>query len=840
MNVSKTLRWSAFTAPLSALFMAAPAVMMPLAGWSQTVEEVTVTARRRDENAQDIPVAVASFDADFLEKQGINNTKDILKLVPGVTFDQSFSSNDTRISIRGINSSRGRTSVAVLVDGIDVSGESVTVGGGSSLLNTSLLDLERVEIVKGPQSALYGRSAFAGAINYITKKPSLDKTDITISGDYGTDDTYNMKGTISGPVIPGVLALGFTAASSQSDGYYSNKVNGQDLNGYDNKGLRFSALWTPSDTLEIEPSISYQDNQADPRAVYKVADANTFYDVNGTQLPSSTTAATAPPNGYGNWLGTVGNGHESKVRFSNSTVENRKFTGSEDKQWLAALKVGWDLGSTTLRSKTSYLHNESEINEDVDFQDGLGTFIPDPFGPGSSSNFSIANEFFDDTDTNQFNQEFTLESNDWDRGSWLVGAQYYHEDVDNKDNSLGWYNDFDNLNALGFFCGSPYDPNFGGPFPCNSEQAASNTQGTKTISRDTDSYSLFAQLSYDLTDKLTATVEGRWIKDEIEVKTNTKFSRVNQYFFALNEKGNFKDDTNTREFNPRFALDYKMTDDMMFYGSVARGTKPGGYGTAQFARPELSELDPEKLWAYEVGTKTEWFDNTLRANVALFFNDYDDRQIGVTVDDPEAAGFPAAGIVNAGTSQTQGMEVDLQWLATDYLTLGLGYALISAEWTDYDYRDIRAEAGRSVTAKDRSICDSNGDCDGADVAGVPDNSVMLMSDYRRPLGGTGMDLFVNANAVWEDKRALNDAKKTAYVDSHWTVDTQVGVEAERWSAMLFVTNLFDDDTVAWAQGQQPDFRDGNWNNGQPRDDAVFGFLPDPRIVGMRASYKFGN
>ena len=100
----------AMTAPLSMAVIAAPAVMMPLKGWSQTIEEVTVTARRREENAQEIPVAVASFDADFLEKQGVINTKDVLNLVPGVNFDQSFSSNDTRIGIRGINSSRGRTS----------------------------------------------------------------------------------------------------------------------------------------------------------------------------------------------------------------------------------------------------------------------------------------------------------------------------------------------------------------------------------------------------------------------------------------------------------------------------------------------------------------------------------------------------------------------------------------------------------------------------------------------------------------------------------------------------------------------------------------------------------
>jgi outer membrane receptor protein involved in Fe transport len=150
---------------LPAFVIVAPATFAPQDGWAQQIEEVTVTARRSEENAQDIPVAVVSVGSEFIEKQNISATADIVKLAPGVQFDQSFTSNDTRISIRGVNSSRGRASVAVLVDGVDVSGESITVGGGSSSLNTRLLDLERVEIVKGPQSALYGRSAFAGAIN---------------------------------------------------------------------------------------------------------------------------------------------------------------------------------------------------------------------------------------------------------------------------------------------------------------------------------------------------------------------------------------------------------------------------------------------------------------------------------------------------------------------------------------------------------------------------------------------------------------------------------------------------------------------------------------------------
>ena len=278
--------------------LAVPAVLLPAVGWSQQIEEVTVTARRREEDTQDVPIAIASFSQEFIEKQGVVSTEDVVKLVPGVQFDQGFSAADTRISIRGINNERGRASVAQLIDGIDISGENVTAGGGGSLLNTTLLDLERVEVIKGPQSALYGRNAFAGAINYVTVKPDLEEFQIEAQVDAAEYSTGKVKGAVSLPVIPGVVAVRINAGALTSDGYYNNNIidnavdpgNTQDLNGYDNKGARFAALITPSENLEIEAAVTWSQNKSDPRAVAKVANANTFYDSEGNVLPGVHSA----------------------------------------------------------------------------------------------------------------------------------------------------------------------------------------------------------------------------------------------------------------------------------------------------------------------------------------------------------------------------------------------------------------------------------------------------------------------------------------------------------------------------------------------------------------------
>jgi len=822
------------------VLVAPPALLLPQAGWSQEVAEILVTTRRRVENLQEIPVAVAAFDADMIEKQAISDTADVAKLVPGVQFDQSFSAADTRITIRGINSERGRTSAAVLVDGIDVTGENITAGGGSSLLNTRLLDLERVEVVKGPQSALYGRNAFAGAISYVTRQPSMDDVEAKVFADLGDYSTYDLRGSVSGPLIAGKLALGLNAGTYSTDGYYTNNNPSEpaanvDLNGEDSDGVRLVALFTPTDTLSITGSISYNETESRPRAVVKVANANTFY-LMGQELPAGTQPEfTLQGNmDFGQWLGTVGSVAESDINLSLSERTNAPFAGSTDETVLAYAKVDWEVADYRLKSLTSYLSNDATLQEDAEYQDGTGTFF-------SGVGLSLDNDYQDATDTRYFNQEFTLESINWERGFWLVGVAGFWEDTDNTDSSLGWYNDPNLVFAPGI-CGS-------GVFQAACSYAASAAAGIppKTTERKTTSYSVFGLVGLDLTDQLRLTLEGRYIDDDIEVTTNTAIDRVSQYILNVPIDFSFgappvlpaRDEQSSSTFNPRAALDYRLTDDVMLYGSVAKGTKPAGFGTAQFATPQNARIDQEKLWAYELGAKTGWFEGKLLANAALFFNQYEDKQVGVTVTDPNT-GWPAAGIVNAAESQAKGIEVDLLWRPIEPLSLGLGYAYTDAEWTDFNYTDIRASSG-GVNEKDMAICgNAEGNCEDAYVAGIPENALLLTANWTAPLTGN-LQWFVNAGAQYQDKRALFDRVNTAFVDAYWNVDAQLGLEvAESWTVEVYATNLFDDDTVRWAQGYQ-DFRDGMYggsNGGEPRDETVFAFLPPPRIVGLRATYRF--
>jgi len=858
-----TLRARHYLFTAFAVALGIPVFLAPVAGWAQ-IEEIVVTSRKKAENLQEIPLSVAAFDSATIEKLGLSSTADITKLIPGVQFDQAFSAADTRISIRGINSTRGRTSVAILVDGVDVSGENVTSGGGSSLLNSRLLDLERVEVVKGPQSALYGRNAFAGAINYITKQPSMDGLRVTSYADLVANYAiYDVRGSISGPVIDNTLALSLNAGSYKSDGYYDNHnptdpVANVGLGGGESNGLRLSALWTPTESVNVTANVSYSENESEPRAVTKVANANTFYKTVRDEFNVPIRVDTLPPgtppsytddgtgNGvmdFGHWLGTVGSVDENGVNLSRSYRNDAPFLGSSDDTLLAYVKVDWTGNLVTVKSQTSLLHNEAWLHEDVDFQDGVGTPL---FRNGVNSFGSLDNDYLDETDTQYVEQEFTIESSGWDRGRWLVGASGFWERTENQDKSLFWLNAPNVADAFPTFC-EALEPL---QAACSYRDSFRLGALPKETNRDTDSYSVFALVGFDITDQLQVTAEARYIKDDITVSTNTTVDRVSQALLAF--PPDFENlvevqyplpatDSQTSDtINPRLAVDYRLTDDVLLYVSAAKGTKPAGFGTAQFAVPQLTRIEQEELWGYEVGAKTQWLDNKLRANAALFFNDYSNRQVGVTVSS-ELSGYPSAGVVNAGAAETKGIELDLLWSPLEGLNLALAYAYTDAEWTDFNYTKIRAIRGDIPTNKDRAICGNlAGDCSGAPMSGVPEHSAAVQASYTASLTET-IEWFVNATGQYDSKRSLGDQINTAYVDANFIADAQIGIQTDDWSVQLYADNVFDDDTVRWGQRYQ-DFRDGMYGGtgAQPRDEVVFAFLPPPRVVGVRASYRFGE
>jgi outer membrane receptor protein involved in Fe transport len=229
------------------------------------IDEIIVTARKKEENLQDIPVSVTAFTRDSIERRGIRRIGDIAKLTPSLQFDESFAQSDTRIVIRGLSPTRGRQNVAVLVDGIDLSSEAITSSGGSLLINQRLLDVERIEVVKGPQIALFGRAAFNGALQYVTKRPS-DEFEADVRVEANGENQYNADASVSFPVLGEALGLRINGSVWDEQGFYDNELTGNSVGDQEGWGLALSTRSAFENGLVFNLRAEYTADEGRPSA----------------------------------------------------------------------------------------------------------------------------------------------------------------------------------------------------------------------------------------------------------------------------------------------------------------------------------------------------------------------------------------------------------------------------------------------------------------------------------------------------------------------------------------------------------------------------------------------
>jgi iron complex outermembrane receptor protein len=244
-------------------------VGIPTVGMAQ-IDEIVVTTRKRAENLQDVPISVQAFTADEIQREGITGIADIAKYSPSVGFDIGYNPTDTRVSIRGLSASLGRSNVAFLVDGIDVTTENLIAAGSGLLANRRLLnDVERIEVVKGSQSALYGRAAFAGAISYTTREPG-DELEGNFRLDAGDDGYFEVAGALGGPVWGDILGLRLNGVYWTDDGHYQNSVSGTDVGGGDGWGTSLTSVFTPTDQLSFKARVEYSDDNFAPQPIVRL------------------------------------------------------------------------------------------------------------------------------------------------------------------------------------------------------------------------------------------------------------------------------------------------------------------------------------------------------------------------------------------------------------------------------------------------------------------------------------------------------------------------------------------------------------------------------------------
>lgn len=591
------------------------------------LEEITVTARKREENLQDTPVAVTALTADTLEARGFTDISQINGSVPNLQFSStasvSGSTSAASIFIRGVGQTdftlTTEPGVGVFLDGVYI---ARSVG---SVLN--ILDVERIEVLRGPQGTLFGKNTIGGAINVTSKRPAEDfqgKVEVTA----GRYDRLDAKATVDIPINEKLLTK-FSLASLNKDGYVDRLLVGDELGGKSEIVGRAAVLYLPRDDLSLNLAVDASNIRSDS-AASKLMDVNLNP---GAPFLPLLNASLAPEQQY-----TLENYGTNSLYTTNGTGPNV----NDIDIWGVSGTIEWEPEAFTLKSITSYRDLDAHFGRDGDNTPLLLVHTEDFY------------------DQQQFSQEFQLSGSALDdRLDWLMGAFYFAEEGDNV-NLVTFTGEFGSLFGL-------------------SDPAFTLQSGGKI-----DNYSAggFAQVSYDLTDQFSVTVGLRYSDEEREFLPDQYIQEIRSAGLSNVIPGfdpilpfEWVTDTTSR-WDPKVGIEYQATPDILLYTTYSTGFKGGGFAQRVFpGRADTPTFGPEIVKVYEVGAKMVGFDNRVRLNMAVFHTNYEDMQ--VTVFDGIA---PRT--VNGGNAEVDGFELELEAVPVDRLTVGLGVGYTNARFED--------------------------------------------------------------------------------------------------------------------------------------------------------------
>jgi iron complex outermembrane recepter protein len=843
--------------PMTALAQSKPAA-------SETDEgAIVVTARKREEKLQDVPIAISVLNAEAIARKGIDGPADVANQTPGLTFDVGLVPSDTKISIRGLQAARGRPNVAILVDGIDTSSENFGVAGGGILANLRLVDVERIEVVKGPQSVLYGRSAFAGAINYITKRPG-DTFEGEVSGSYGSYQTFDLKGAVGGP-IGGGLSARINAGYWNTDGDYLNPNTKGRLNAGKVYGGALGLQYEDGNDFTAYARVSYSKEKYSERASVFLSSVNPI-----TGLPNTADGGT-----YVNSLVMDGSFQFPRLYTLNGDVSQsaaykaqridlsgdprnggKPFDGTNVKTLRATLNLEKDFGSWTAASLTGFTDNKGRFSSDFDhtnaplqantpnlaYQDKIIVFPP---GPNLSAldfyscapclrvpngfqwpfpflpSYGLSAIFETQTDIKQLNQEVRFSYEDGNTRLLLDGL-YWHEKAVYQDSSIFYLREGANAFLAQYVSlGVAGRINNGGYHLAGPTFPANRPQQKQRISRTTNSYSFAASLEQRM-GQLTAALEGRIIYDEIAY-TGRNFDPtfVNTYGIigpGSNPTEIISNKVTSSKFAPRASLSYNNDRGLLLFATYAKGTKPGGVDTTdQNGNVADGVFFPEKVDSFELGGKFVGDNRRLTVNASLFYNIYKDQQIGTI-----QGGFPSISTtLNIGESKTKGFEVETLWTPIDSLSLRAAYTHTRAKFTDYIVRPRCSPIDSAETQT--TNCSFNGKF----VPFTPKHQLNVSARFETAVSGDNKAYF-EVDSRFVAKRFMS-ANNRFWLPSYTQTDMRAGVMFGKISVDAWVENVF----------KNTDPRTGSSTVNYGYLDAVNGNLPRGAIVALAPRRTFG-
>ena len=641
--MKSTLYYNSAAIALAIGMFASPAFAQDGQDTSNT-NEIIVTAQKRAQNIQDVPIAISALTADYLESRDITSIDDLGGSAPNVKFGRSpGSSSIAQIAIRGsvtVNPAvTWEPAVGLYLDGVYIAKNQGAI--------FDVADLERVEVLRGPQGTLYGRNTLAGAVNLITAKPTGEfsgKIDLS----YGNYDYKRAKAVLNLPAL-GPVSIKLSGQISKRDGFYKIADNliapvgpgiSKDAQSLDGHSYMVQVRFEPTDNLTFDYSYDYSKYNQRPAASQLLrVSAGGIFD------PSSPNYAFLP-------LGLFANqDRQNTVSIDANPFEERSRTYGH------ALTATLDLGGAELKSTTAYRDLRYVDSLDLD-----GT----PFAIATTAR---------DTDMDSFSQELQLAGVALnDRLNYVLGAFYYDE-------SAG------TLNPQTFF----------GAFGPNAQQFKSN------YASNTKAWAIYAQADVNITDALKLTLGARYTKEKKDISRFYEFTTGGVSTVLADIKFGDLPDAKYSNFSPAATLAYEINPDINVYARFAKGYKSGGFNgeTNTFVAPTAAcpsgatELcnpyQPEKVDSYEIGMKNSFGNGALVLNIAAFYDKHKDIQLSVF----DATGAAASTVLNAAKATIKGLEIETIIRPSDALTINGSLALLDAKYDGFidggvDVSDNRA------------------------------------------------------------------------------------------------------------------------------------------------------
>ena len=757
------------------------------------LEELIVTARKREESLQETPVVVNVLTSDSINSARIEGIRDLGTVVPGLVTTETSASTAGVIFLRGV----GTGSLSPLFDqAVSLNFDGVGISS-AALMNAGMFDLERIEVLRGPQALFFGKNSPGGVVALHTKDPS-DEFELELTAMYESEgEEPILRAIISGPLgdtLSARLSVGWSDAEYRFDAYNFDAfeagpggvpvqtayATGKNPVQTEKIYAIGTLLWEPTDTLSARLKYAYlEDNR----------DGHTIFNFQRTQCPYGAPQAQYPVPGIDNCKldGKVIAGGLSPALTAvdpNFPGYADRFGFADDEENIVSLEINYELSDTLeLTSVTGYYDNFNERIAESSFQVAVGLMN------------SVGGE------TEQWSQELRLSSNFDGAVNFMVGAYYEDKEIDTHNAVTG------GSSLLHFYGLAPTPPAFVGLIPIPFGQQFTGQEST--------AYSVFGQVDWEFAEQWTLAVGARYSYEEKEGSFGVN------HFSPLPNGGPviavplLEDDPDWDNISPEVTLSYRYTDDVMFFASYKEGFKSGGFDAA-YKPGELLGLvlqgipydnvyDEEEAEGFEVGMKSTLLDGTLRLNATLYYYEYTDLQLSRL--DSASGGAPALYVVNVGEATVEGLELEALWSTpVEGLTLTSNLAFNNAEYDEYIADCFTGQTiAMGCNVRPHGV---TGNFTGSDMAGeslqnASDVSATLALDYLVAIG-SDWNLALNVTSSYKDdyNPTTQSYPESYWQESYWVHNASVSLFSsdDTWEFFVRGLNLSDEYYSATGSG----------------------------------------